>query len=329
MRLSIIIPIYNVTDYIIPCLDSVVKQRFDDMECILVDDCGSDDSVVKAQRYIQNYHEKEIFFKLLHHERNRGLSAARNTGVTAATGEYILFLDSDDMLAENALQNLFHLINLYGSVDIVQGVFSKNGTENAKHMLDKDYYIGNEAKDAYLYNDMCLTAWNKLIKSSVAKKISFIEGIINEDNPWSFQIFEHMNSLCVCHEVTYIYRITPNSIMNSPSYQERSIKSFMTIYDFIISEMESMKITRAYPLQKILNRYVFGFILMPKANKDTFITTNNRLLQLYKQNKKHLSFRDFFVSIALYLPFPYNAKYALLLKSILNRMCKLRIINYG
>ena len=329
MRLSIIIPIYNVTDYIIPCLDSVVKQRFDDMECILVDDCGSDDSVVKAQRYIQNYHEKEIFFKLLHHERNRGLSAARNTGVTAATGEYILFLDSDDMLAENALQNLFHLINLYGSVDIVQGVFSKNGTENAKHMLDKDYYIGNEAKDAYLYNDMCLTAWNKLIKTSIAKKISFIEGIINEDNPWSFMVFEHMNSLCVCHEVTYIYRITPNSIMNSPSYQERSIKSFKTIYDFIIREMESMKMNRAYPLQKILNRYVFGFILMPKANKDTFITTNNRLLQLYKQNKKHLSFRDFFVSIALYLPFPYNAKYALLLKSILNRMCKLRIINYG
>ena len=103
----------------------------------------------------------------------------------------------------------------------------------------------------------------------------------------------------------------------------------MTIYDFIISEMESMKMNRAYPLQKILNRYVFGFILMPKVDKDTLAPTNNRLLQLYKQNKEFLSFRDFFVSVALYLPFPYNAKYSQSLKNILNRMCKLRIINYG
>lgn len=329
MDISVIIPIYNVSAYIQRCLDSVVNQKFRHLECILIDDCGSDNSVELALNYIHNHTSTDISFKMLHHEKNRGLSAARNTGVEAANGDYILFLDSDDELAPNALHNMYQLVIQYGDVDIVQGVYSRNDNTIAKHMLFKEYYIGNEAKDAYLNNDMCLTAWNKLIKTKIAKQIKFIEGIINEDNPWSFQIFKLMESLCVCKKVTYIYYITPNSIMSSPSYQEKSLNCFKIIYDNIIQEMETMEMNRPYPLQKILNRYVFGFMLMPGADNSTFEQTRSRLLKLYKKNRHFLSIRDFIISRSLYLPYPYCKKYAKALRQCLNRMCKLHIIDYG
>lgn len=329
MLLSVIIPVYNVSAYIQRCLDSVVCQNFHSIECILVDDCGSDNSVELALKYINNHTLSHITFRMLHHEKNRGLSAARNTGVEAANGDYILFLDSDDELAPNALHNMYKLIMQYGEVDIVQGVYSRNDHKIAKHKLFKEYYNGNEAKDEYLYNDMCLTAWNKLIKARIAKQIKFIEGIINEDNPWSFQIFKLMESLCVCKDITYIYYLNPNSIMSSPSYQAKSLECFKIIYDNIIHEMEIMKMDRPYPLQKILNRYVFGFMLMPGADEETFEQTRFRLINLYKENCRFLTVRDYFISRALCMPYPYCTKYAKSLQQCLNLMCKFHIIDYG
>ena len=90
---SVIIPVYQVSDYIERCLNSVMSQTYKNIECVLVDDVTKDDSVEKCERLIESYHGS-MQFKILHHEVNRGLSAARNTGTDAATGEYIYFLDS-------------------------------------------------------------------------------------------------------------------------------------------------------------------------------------------------------------------------------------------
>ena len=89
LRVSIIVPVYNVAPYIADCLRSVMHQTYTgSMECLLVDDCGTDDSITIAERMIADY-EGPIQFQILHHERNRGLSAARNTGTEAAKGEYL------------------------------------------------------------------------------------------------------------------------------------------------------------------------------------------------------------------------------------------------
>lgn len=329
MKISIVVPVYNVSAYIERCLHSVVSQGFAGVECILVDDCGQDDSADKAQRYISNYNGTDVVFKMVHHQYNRGLSAARNTGVELASGDYVLFLDSDDQLPPNALLNLYGLVLKYGDVDIVQGVYARNGTEKAKHYFKNEFYEGNKARDAYLYNEMCLTAWNKLVKLPLAKQTRFIEGIINEDNPWNFQLFKKMKNLCVCKEVTYIYNTTPNSIMSSASYKERSIKSFMIVYDAIIREMESMTIDRPYPVRKILDRYVFGFILMSGATKNTYEATRKRLLLLYNMNKKYMSTRDWFISRALIFPYPFNTVYARQLKGLLNLLCRFHLASYS
>ena len=97
MKVSLIIPIYNVSRYLVRCLDSVISQTFRNIECILVDDCGADNSVNIAEDYIKGY-QGPVVFKLIHHKYNRGLSAARNTGIDAACGDYLYFMDSDDAI---------------------------------------------------------------------------------------------------------------------------------------------------------------------------------------------------------------------------------------
>jgi len=97
MKVSIIIPLYNVKKYISDCLLSVARQTFrGKIECIIVDDCGTDNSVTLAEQFIAGY-DGPIEFTMCHHNHNRGLSAARNTGIDVATGDYIYFLDSDDL----------------------------------------------------------------------------------------------------------------------------------------------------------------------------------------------------------------------------------------
>ena len=92
---TIIIPVYQVSAYVERCILSVMDQDYDAIECIIVDDATQDDSIEQCERLIERYNGP-ILFKILHHQYNRGLSAARNTGTDAASGDYLYYLDSDD-----------------------------------------------------------------------------------------------------------------------------------------------------------------------------------------------------------------------------------------
>lgn len=125
MDISVIVPIYNVESYILECLQSVAAQtKTKNVECILVDDCGTDNSVKVAEQFISAY-EGDISFALLHHPENEGLSAARNTGIKNARGKYLFFLDSDDMIKPYCLDELFALAETY-QADMVQGAYESD-----------------------------------------------------------------------------------------------------------------------------------------------------------------------------------------------------------
>ena len=105
ITISLIIPVYKVSAYIERCLKSVIKQTYNHFECILVDDASPDDSIAKCERMIEEY-DGPIQFRILHHQQNKGLSVARNTGIDAATGDYILFIDSDDLISNDCVEKL-------------------------------------------------------------------------------------------------------------------------------------------------------------------------------------------------------------------------------
>ena len=119
---SIIIPIYNVEKYVAECLNSVISQTYDHskIECIIVDDCTPDLSMVIVDEIIGKYNG-EIVFNIIRHEHNQGLSAARNTGIEAATGDYLYFIDSDDYIYPKSLELLLNASKEYNKPDVVVG----------------------------------------------------------------------------------------------------------------------------------------------------------------------------------------------------------------
>ena len=237
MKVSIIIPIYNVEPYIESCLRSVANQSLTEgVECILVDDCGSDNSLQIAEDYIRK-DTGNIKFSIIHREKNGGLSAARNTGIDAATGEYLYFLDSDDEITADCMELLWGLVEKYGKVDLVQGSFYR--TEEEKATL-REYGISEYAADqetikSFLleYDGYIVASANKLIKKVFLQKYNlyFIEGIIHEDNYWSFFLAKYVNTMCLNSKRTYYHRCNHSSITRNRNKIKESIAYKTIIHD--------------------------------------------------------------------------------------------------
>ena len=119
-ELSIIIPVYNVENFITECLNSIISQTYDNFECIIVDDCSPDRSADIASDII-NHYQGNIEFKLLHHDTNKGPSAARNIGIQQSTTDYVFFLDSDDRLYPNSIETLVNELKRHTNADIIDG----------------------------------------------------------------------------------------------------------------------------------------------------------------------------------------------------------------
>lgn len=212
-RISIIIPVYNVSSYIERCIHSVMHQTYTNLECILVDDGGTDDSVAKCEKMIAEY-DGYIQFKMIHHAQNRGLSAARNTGTKAATGDYILYIDSDDVITPDCIEKLMAPILVDDSIEMVMGnaewiyeaptsqspQVSKHGNEGLRD---------NEAIRHYFFDRKCIekAAWNKLISGKFIKRhgLAFKEGVLWEDTLWMLYVMKHLSHLYLIKDVTYLY----------------------------------------------------------------------------------------------------------------------------
>jgi glycosyltransferase involved in cell wall biosynthesis len=196
------------------------------IECVVVDDCSPDRSMNIVNQIISDY-KGNIQFKVLTHDKNRGLSAARNTGLKHAAGDYIYFVDSDDYLMPNSLQYFLDNLKVYPDVDIVMG--------NAKNCKSGDLLI-HHIQETLLIDDpnmffqlmlrhqIYLYAWNKLIRRDflVKHQLLFEEGIIYEDQCWSYELFSHVSSVLMLPKVTYVYENNPMSIVNTSFTPERS-----------------------------------------------------------------------------------------------------------
>ena len=231
MKLSIIIPIYNVEPYVRRCLESVMSQEEAeaDMECIVVDDCGQDHSMDIVRETIEAYHGT-IRFVVLEHEHNRGLSAARNTGLENATGDYVLFVDSDDYLFPNSISYFLDNLASHPDVDMVIGnVRNVKSGDLLIHHIHEPLLINdrNIFFRRMLHHQIYLYAWNKLIRRDVLMDngIRFEDGILYEDQLWSYQLFSCLSSVMLLPKLTYSYEYNENSIVNTTFTKEKAEKT--------------------------------------------------------------------------------------------------------
>lgn len=225
MNVSIIVPVYNVSAYIERCIKSVMCQSFTgSMECIIVNDCTTDDSIEKCETLISAY-DGPITFLILHHEKNRGLSAARNTGTMAAKGEYIYYLDSDDELVPESIELLYAQVKKYPDVEMVQGtreIIPQQVCDDISFLNEIDYIDDNSWIRYHFYRNSCrlpVNAWDKLILKSFIynNSLFFREGLIHEDELWMYKVSKILAKFSVVHNTTYKHYVTPNSIMTTGS----------------------------------------------------------------------------------------------------------------
>ena len=257
MKVSIIIPTYNVEAYIIDCLESITLQTFrGTLECIIVDDCGTDDSIALAESFIQHY-QGNINFTLIHHQKNGGLSAARNTGLNEAKGEFVYFLDSDDYITPDCIESLVEVAKYFPKVEIVQGgIVNTKGTIIYDSTRFKTPQLLEDRKDIYsklVFGELPVSSWNKLIRRDFLKEnsIDFYEGVIHEDVDFLYKLAAHVTSFALCPVITYCYRIQREGSILSTTNDDRSTQSRILVYNACLDKKLEM------PFQKLLTRSIF------------------------------------------------------------------------
>lgn len=238
-RVSVIVPVYNVEAYIEECLTSVANQTAGgDIECIIVDDKGTDCSINIAEQFIEsNKGNTKVDFKIIYRESNGGLSAARNTGIKAAIGEYLYFLDSDDTIVPQCIERLLDLADKYGGVDLLPALYIRENDEMSqfgKHSFPEFSDDRELIKRSLLdYDKIPVTAANRLVRRELIleNKLFFKEGIIHEDNYWTFFLAKYVQRMAFCAEKLYYYRVTPGSITKKTNIEKESYAFSIIIKD--------------------------------------------------------------------------------------------------
>ena len=207
--ISIIIPVYNVEQYLDKCLQSVIHQTYQDIEIILVDDGSSDNSGILCDKW----QEKDSRIKVIH-KSNGGLSNARNVAIEQANGEYLMFIDSDDIVSNDLCKELFEMLkNNNADISICNSTHIFDDRFDFKNTGEIHCYSRNEAICQLWYQKSFLpSAWGKLYKKELFKKTKFTEGIIFEDVDIMHKLFYQCNKIVYGEMELYGYVHHENSI---------------------------------------------------------------------------------------------------------------------
>ena len=252
MRFSIIIPIYNVSAFLPECLESVAGQSLSDYEVVCVDDGSTDDSFGIAKGYVDAHEHWQLI-----HQGNQGLGGARNTGLKHATGDYVLFLDSDDRLRPDSLRILSENLE---NEDLLcfngQRFHEETGAYEAADSLTPesyhsgwDYFMNNALKQRdFAFVCVVLRCYKRTYL--LAHDLWFKPGIYHEDNLFTPLACYHAGKVKVIPDILYDYRVRASSIMTT-----RSLKHWQDVVG-IANELAAFFV----PKESIEKKTVYQFL---------------------------------------------------------------------
>ncbi|SEP67187.1 Glycosyltransferase involved in cell wall bisynthesis [Virgibacillus subterraneus] len=222
-KVSVVVPIYKVEKYIHRCIESILNQTYFNLEVILVDDGSPDNCGAIAA----NYKKSDPRIKVIYKE-NGGLSDARNHGMKRATGEFTMFVDSDDWLENNMIESLVKCSQAY-QAEVVQSAFFY--AHEDKLLLDNRYHNEHDAPiqldNRKLMYELVINervknfAWGKLYKTKLINDIPFQKGVLFEDVFWAHQVMQRVEKFVLLHKPLYYYYQRYDSIV--ASYTPRNL----------------------------------------------------------------------------------------------------------
>lgn len=288
-EVSIIVPVYQVENYIRQCVDSILSQTFTDFELILVDDGSKDGS----GQICDEYAGKDERVKVIHQE-NGGLSEARNTGMDQMVGNYFMFVDSDDYIAPTMVEKLYKSI-LSEDADIAVCNFlyyfendkKKSFSTRVKSEILSGKEIFYRRKNERNYG-IWTVAWNKLYKSGTFGKVRFPYGKYHEDEFWANEIYQMDITVIIIPECLYYYRQRDNSIMGKKCIARNFdiIEAFQERISVYLKEQKY--VDQAYKVLIFSLEYLEESkrLITNSKEKKRFIQAEKRTKEIIKQLKK-------------------------------------------
>lgn len=326
--ISVILPIYNVQDYIYPCIKSILDQSFSDFELICVNDCSMDNSLT----ILKELQKQDCRIKIIHNHKNLGLGASRNIGLINASGEYIVFVDSDDLLMPSMLEDLICNIKkekadlVFCDVLLYSEIHKNLTPYKPFHDISLAFKTNYNSKSASLFNlfsnytNMWPSAWNKIYKKSIIDKfnIRFPEQTLYEDHFFYYSYLFHTTKVYYLSKPLYIYRTDRmDSIMNNVSPQIFDVFPVLDQLNFLFEQYFSKN-----DCQELISKLSVRLIWERTTNFDQ-LSKNSQICKsfydtafkyLSKFKKKHLlKYKDYFISDSE--PFLYS-RFMLLLRKI-------------
>ena len=321
MRFSVIVPAYNVQDYIVSCIDSILKQSFRDYEIILVND-GSTDATFE---HCQELCKKNTCIKLVNKE-NGGLSSARNVGINQAEGDYLLFLDGDDFWRDDDfLENLNCIIETnspdtiifpysyyYGKDIIKEYEFDLSEVSSSSNKFSDDLYLLID--NGIWYPSAC----NKCIRRDIVaiNNISFPLNMTSEDVKWCFELSQHIASYYIYNKGVYMYRQNREGSISYKLKMKNLEDLFLNIENVLsgskkIRDADYLYLSHYY-LEVI--PYVMPFLKNPNVKR---MLSKYKWLSKYSKNTRNIKKRIIYFCLT-YMGFRLSS----LLLSILVKLYK-------
>ncbi len=229
-KVSIIVPIYNVEQYLEECVNSILNQTYNNIEILLVDDCATD----KSGDIAKQFEEKDSRCKYIKREKNGGLSAARNTGIKNATGDFLCFIDSDDWISDDYVQSMLELAKKDNSEIVVCDYYMviEDRYEDGNSLIQINNNSTKEEKIAYIRNHACTKMFKK--EFWLNQGLMFPEDIKRgEDMGVTIPLLTYANNISIINKNLYYYRQRVNSL----SYKKERTKIDLSFYDKTFQNM--------------------------------------------------------------------------------------------
>lgn len=324
MNVSVIIPIYNVSRFIERCADSLMQQTLDGVEYIFVNDATPDNSIELLRSVLERYPNRAARVNIVEHEHNKGLPAARNTGLAVATGEYVFHCDSDDFVEPDMLEALYNAAKENGA-DYAWCDWFLSYDNKERYMPQPSYDTPAEALKGMLCGAMKYNVWNKLVKRSlyVDNNISFPAGHGMGEDMTMIRLVACATKVAYVNKALYHY-VRSNAEAMTQAYSERHMADVRHNVNETVAFIESRGVCSEVDIALFKLNVKLPFLVTgdwasyrrwnewyPEANRyigeQHSLPFRTRLLQ-------HMAAKRFYLGVWLYYQVVYRFLYTILYK---------------
>lgn len=319
---SIIVPIYNVQDFIARCARSLLSQTFRDIEYIFVDDASPDSSVQILMNTLEEFPERKSQVRILHHEVNKGLPAARNTGLIKARGDYVYHCDSDDFLENNMIE-LMYMAAVQSEADFVWCDWYLSYNKQERYMSQSSIEEVRLVLKSMLIGTLKYNVWNKLVKRSIylENQIVFPEGHSMGEDMTMLRLLSCSRSVAYVNKPLYHY-VRSNIDAMTQHYSQKHLDDirfnawqtidFLTVKRVVTNEeLSYFKLNIKHPLliSDSWSSYKLWTSWYPEATKYIF---KNKTLPLRTRCIQFLASKKLYVFVWIYYKLVYRVLYPLI-----------------